>query len=202
VIFNARNPELFRSEAKENFVFTAGRIWDEAKNVGALAEIAPDVPWPIYVAGENKEKISSHNIRLLGRLAEDDVAQWLGRAAIYAAPALYEPFGLSILEAALSGCALVLSDIPSLREVWNGAAEFVPAKDTQALKSVLLQLISNPKKRDDVAARAQCRAIQFNPEQMAAEYISAYGEIMRSDASETSPRKIYADTDVLSHAAV
>ncbi len=31
-------------------------------------------------------------------------------------PARYEPFGLSVLEAALSGCALVLGDIPSLRE--------------------------------------------------------------------------------------
>ena len=44
----------------------------------------------------------------------------MARASIYALPARYEPFGLSILEAALSGAALVLGDIPSLREVWGG----------------------------------------------------------------------------------
>ena len=51
----------------------------------------------------------------------------MGRAAIYALPARYEPFGLSILEAALSGCALVIGDIPSLREIWADAALFVPS---------------------------------------------------------------------------
>ena len=43
-------------------------------------------------------------------------------AAIFARPARYEPFGLAILEAAQAGCALVLGDIPSLRELWADAA--------------------------------------------------------------------------------
>ena len=38
----------------------------------------------------------------------------------------YEPFGLAVLEAAQAGCALVLSDIPTFRELWDGAAMFVP----------------------------------------------------------------------------
>ena len=67
--------------------------------------------------------------RMLGPLAADELADWYGRAAIYALPARYEPFGLSALEAALSGCALVLSDIPSLREIWEDAAFFVSPND-------------------------------------------------------------------------
>jgi glycogen(starch) synthase len=47
-------------------------------------------------------------------------------------PARYEPFGLSVLEAALSGCALVLGDIASLREVWGGAACYVRPGDSRA----------------------------------------------------------------------
>ena len=43
------------------------------------------------------------------------------------APARYEPFGLGILEAATQGCALVLGDLPSLVELWKGAARFVAA---------------------------------------------------------------------------
>ena len=77
------------------------------------------------------------NLRHLGRLAPADLASWLGRAAIYALPARYEPFGLSILEAALAGCALVLGDIDSLRELWDGCALFVPPEDDDALAEAL-----------------------------------------------------------------
>ena len=47
--------------------------------------------------------------------------------------ALYEPFGLAVLEAAQAGCALVLSDIPTFRELWDGAALFVAAATTPRL---------------------------------------------------------------------
>ena len=43
-------------------------------------------------------------------------------APIFVSVARYEPFGLSVLEAAQAGCALVLSDIPTFRELWDGAA--------------------------------------------------------------------------------
>ena len=74
---------------------------------------------------------------LLGRLDERRWPSGWPRAAIYALPARYEPFGLSALEAALSGCALVLGDIPSLREVWGDAAVFVPPDDAGGLRDAL-----------------------------------------------------------------
>jgi glycosyltransferase involved in cell wall biosynthesis len=36
---------------KEPFILAAGRLWDEAKNLPALADIAPDLDWPLRVAG-------------------------------------------------------------------------------------------------------------------------------------------------------
>ena len=67
-----------------------------------------------------------------GRLTPPQMARVVSRApSIYALPARYEPFGLSVLEAALSGCALVLGDIPSLREIWDGAALFVDPDDAR-----------------------------------------------------------------------
>ena len=58
------------------------------------------------------------------QLSEEQMRELLGRAAIYIATSRYEPFGLAPLEAALSRCALVANDIPSLRELWGrrGAA--------------------------------------------------------------------------------
>jgi glycosyltransferase involved in cell wall biosynthesis len=81
------------------------------------------------------------NYRALGFLSREEIAHWLSVASIYCAPARYEPFGLSILEAALSGCALVLGDIPSLREIWEGAAVFVDPTDAHAITGAIQQLI-------------------------------------------------------------
>src|SRR5690606_27826406 len=114
------------------------RFWDDAKNLASLERASADVPWPILAAGESVrppgvehvEPLRADGLRMLGRMSRAELAMWLGRAAIYALPARYEPFGLSVLEAGLSGCALVLGDIPSLREIWEGAAVFVPAEDS------------------------------------------------------------------------
>jgi glycosyltransferase involved in cell wall biosynthesis len=105
------------------------------------------------------------------------MAAWFSRAPIYALPARYEPFGLSALEAGLAACALVLGDIPSLREVWDDAALFVPPGDAEALAAALNGLISDTPRRRALASRARLRALQFTPRRMATAYLQAYREV-------------------------
>ena len=62
------------------------------------------------------------------------------RAAIYIATSKYEPFGLAPLEAALSRCAIVANDIPSLREVWEDAALYFRKDDARSLREALVRL--------------------------------------------------------------
>jgi glycogen(starch) synthase len=187
VIPNGRHADFFRPGHKEPLVLTAGRLWDEAKNISALARVAPDLPWPIYIAGEETHPggcvAEFDNLRRLGRLSPPALARWMSKASIYALPARYEPFGLSVLEAALSGCALVLGDIPSLRENWRGAALFVQPDDTEHLRRTLLQLVQSPALVKERASHAQCRAIQFTPQQMAARYLAAYAQAARQPAT-------------------
>ena len=73
----------------------------------------------------------------LAYFARRKCAGILLRLRIFAAPALYEPFGLTVLEAAAAGCALVLGDIASLRENWEGAAIFLPPADASAWQAAL-----------------------------------------------------------------
>ncbi len=133
VIPNACDPRAFVPGPKQPIVFSAGRLWDEAKNISALDRIAAGLDWPVFVAGDathpNGADFAAGGARTIGKLSCASAREWYAKAAIYALPAKYEPFGLSILEAALSGCALVLGDIPSLRENWDGAAVFVPPND-------------------------------------------------------------------------
>lgn len=181
VIPNARITEKFNTVEKKPFIFSIGRIWDEAKNIKLLEEVADKCKWPIFIAGENQhpEHMQSNrerfeNLHFLGRLSEKETANWLSQAAIYVMPAKYEPFGLSVLEAALSSCALVLGDIPSLRENWDGAAFFIDPDNPDSLENKFHMLQQDASLRTAVADAACHRAKNFTPERMASEYMAVY----------------------------
>jgi glycosyltransferase involved in cell wall biosynthesis len=182
VVPNAREAARFRALRKESYILGAGRIWDEAKNLALLAEVAPSLSWPVYLAGAVEHPGGSAGggtrggeVHYLGRLAGAELARWFGRAALFALPARYEPFGLSALEAGLAGCALVLGDIPSLREVWGDAAYFVAPGDAQGLRRALEGLSQDLAARSELAVRARRRALEYVPARQAAEYLVVYG---------------------------
>jgi glycogen synthase len=184
VIHNGRDPRRFYARDKEEFILAAGRLWDEAKNVAALDAVAGALPWPVCVAGADGvtgENGNGHrrHVLPLGRLESRALADWFSRAAIYALPARYEPFGLSALEAAMSGCALVLGDIPSLREVWDDAAVYVSPADHDALRKALCELVEDEALRRRKAAAAQARAGRFSARQMGDAYFMAYSQLVR-----------------------
>jgi glycogen(starch) synthase len=165
--------------AKRDIVLSAGRVWDEAKNIEALHAAAPALPWPVYVAGDASGPGGggaplSNAVHHLGALAPEVLRDWYDKAAIYALPARYEPFGLSVLEAAAAGCALVLGDIASLRENWSDAAVFVHPDDHAGLARAIRALIDAPQRRRRLAEAARARARQFSVERMVDGYLRAY----------------------------
>jgi glycosyltransferase involved in cell wall biosynthesis len=182
VVANGRDDRRFRAGPKQPLVFTAGRIWDRAKNIETMGLIAPDLSWPVVVAGDGD---AGPGMTHLGRVSEPALASWLGRASIFALPARYEPFGLLPLEAALAGCALVLGDTPSLRQVWGAAADFVPPDDPESVRTAIERLIQSPETLAARARAARRRALAFHPARMANEYMAVYG----SAAARTDIRR-------------
>ena len=182
VIANGRQQARYTPGVKEPFILSAGRVWDEAKNIAILSEVRSAIDWPICVAGDarhpNGDAAELKCIRLLGVLGQEELASMYARAAIYCCPAKYEPFGLSVVEAALSGCALVLGDIPSLRENWEGAAVFVDPHDPGSVQRALDGLIGNSQRRRTLASRAMKRASRFTIERMTNSYISVYSRLV------------------------
>ncbi len=112
--------------------------------------------------------------RPLGHLGEEALAGWFTRASIYALPARYEPFGLSVVEAAKSGCALVLGDIETLRELWGEAALFADPSEEDALFDATMRLIRDGAFRRRMGARALRHAGRYRTDVMVASYVSAY----------------------------
>jgi len=183
VIWNGRAPAKIEAIDKQLMILAAGRVWDEAKNIRILASVAKDLSWPVCVAGPGVPDLGdcaalARDVRWLGPLAPAALDVWLAQAAIFAAPSRYEPFGLAALEAALAGCALVLGDVPTLRELWTGAAIFVPPDDREQLVYALGSLIEDAEVRATLGRRAKERATTFSAARMTAAYRNAYAEVI------------------------
>jgi glycogen synthase len=188
LIHNGRSPITSAPQRHERrSIFAADRLWDEAKNLTAVVEAAPQLDWPVRIAGDGGA--SAENVAHLGILDEDAMADAYADAGIYLFPALYEPFGLSVLEAALSGCALVLGDIPSLREIWGDAATYVPPRDVAAIVNTVNTLIADEHRRRSLSAASIGRARQFTAGRMAAQYRQVYETLLsrRTFATPTAP---------------
>jgi glycogen synthase len=168
VIHHGLSSGRYQPAVKQNLILSVGQINDEAKNIAALEHIADKLPWQLWVLGEDRQ------------IDEQAMAQRLSQAAIFTLPALYEPFGLTILEAAMSGCALVIGDTPSLRELWADAAVFVPGEDLSAIRDALEWLINAPEQRQRLSDAARERSARYNASAMAKAYLAAYRQLSES----------------------
>lgn len=181
VIYNGRNPPQPGAEMREPMVFTCGRLWDEGKNAAVLDAAAALTRAPIYAAGPlsgpGGASFDPRFLRSLGGLSSAQVAQWLPRAAIFASSARYEPFGLGVLEAAQAGCALVLADIPTFRELWEDAALFVAPDSPQGFAAAFDALLADTPRAGRLAKRAKARARRFTVEAMSAGVLALYRDL-------------------------
>ena len=179
----AESPEGAYDDPRFRFIFAAGRFDDESKNLALLEKVARRVPWPVFVAGDGPE---CGGVHMTGRLSHQAVLERMARAEIFCHPALYEPFGLAPLEAALSGCALALSDIPSLRELWGDAALFFDPRDPAGAAEVLNRLINDEEFRRRTAQAGRQRAGFFTTELQSESYLGAYSSVRTFSGRETA----------------
>jgi glycosyltransferase involved in cell wall biosynthesis len=182
-VHNGRTAQKLRELPQGDFVFTAGRLWDEGKNVATLDRAAARIRAPFQAAGSTKgpngASIALEHLIALGSLSEARVAGVMAARPVFASAALYEPFGLSVLEAAQAGCALVLSDIATHRELWDGAALFVEPLDDAAFASAINDLLDRHEERERLGQIARERARQYSPQRMARSMADIYARVLQ-----------------------
>lgn len=199
VIANGIPPAADRGDARPASrragVATVGRAWDPAKGVGTLDRAAGTLggaAGPVRLAGPLEGPDGAgfrprhlEPLGFIGRAAMDGL---LAETAIYVGTSLYEPFGLAPLEAAHHGCALVLSDIGSFRDLWGDAAAFFPPGDAARLAELLGSLRADPERLDALAAAAQARARErYTADAMTQAYRALYADMLsRAPAMEAS----------------
>ena len=183
IVHNGRSPLALGDPVEERFAFTAGRLWDKGKNLAVLDQAAAALPLPLYAAGPttgpNGDAIGFHHLRPLGNLSELEIAGRLAARPVFVSAALYEPFGLAVLEAAMAGCPLVLSDIPTFRELWDGAALFVDPRDHQGFAAA----ITSAEGDERAGAAARERAARFTPDATARSMLDIYRSLAAAPAA-------------------
>lgn len=182
VIPHGRSHHLYSPRTKQPVVLSAGSLADEAKNLATLQRAAGRIRGEVRVVDDqpaDSAVADAADVTLLEQLTAAELATEMARAAVYALPARYEPFGLSVVEAAMSGCALVLGDIPSQREIWRDAATYVDPDDAGALAEAVNELLDNPSLCAARGEAAALHAIQYSPQRMARQYYELYDHLHR-----------------------
>ncbi len=192
VIHNGRTAALFNPHvSKEESIVTIGRLWDSGKNVAL--HLREEMPVPVHIIGSDRHpELQSNafaaedikpNVHLDPEQDDLQIVQTLARAGIYTATSQYEPFGLAPVEAALSRCAIVASDIPPFRELWDGAAVFFRSNHGQSLRDAVESLLRDPGRRlrqGNLAYRHARR--HFTADRMVAGYMELYQSLVPARA--------------------
>src|SRR5207302_10440387 len=184
VIHNGRSPSLFNPYiSKQETTVTLGRLWDSGKNVALL--LKREMPGSVRIVGcDRHPDLQNHsfaaetirsNISLDPQQDERQITETLARAGTYAATSQYEPFGLAPVQAALSRCAIVESDIPTFRELWDGAAVFFRNNDAESLQGTIERLLCDGGLRREKANLAYHHARRhFTADRMVSDYMNLY----------------------------
>jgi len=190
VIHYGRNPVLFNPYVKkEDSVLSVGRLVDPAKQVNLLTLQKQTVPVCIVGTETLEQKPATFRadvkftdgctgVAVRGAQTETQLRLLYSKAAMYAGTARYEPAGMNLIEAALSRCALILNDIPSLREIWGQAAVYFRTNDAESLAEAVRILGADPQMLRSFANRAFQRAREcFNAYRMTDNYVQLYRRI-------------------------
>lgn len=189
VVHNGRAPlARIGSVPPANRVLTVGRLWDQVKRAALLDRVAAWIDAPFdaagTVTGPHGERAALSHLNLLGQLDAAALGERLADRPIFVSAASFEPFGLAVLEAAGAGCALILSDIATFRELWDGAALFVPGEDEAGYAHAIERLRADPGERARLGEAARLRAQRYAPQAMADAMLDHYAALL----GETAPR--------------
>ena len=157
-----------RLRLPEHFILFAGTL-EPRKNLPRLLRAFSSLPadiqreYPLLIAGSQGwhydglqsviGELDNANIRCLGYVDNADMPGLFAAATVFAYPSLYEGFGMPVLEAMASGCAVLTSDCASLPEVAEDGALLVDPHSQASIQEGLLALLENAALRRDFIAR-------------------------------------------------
>lgn len=159
-------PEI-RPRERKPFILTVGKL-EPRKNLEKLVEAFNSLDQKkvdLYIVGMDGwgdvtiEK--SPQIKLLGFVSEDKLAELYQTCLFSVTPSIYEGFGYPVAEAMSYGAPVATSSSSSLREIAGNAAALFDPHDEDSIAKVLKELISKPNLRSSLSKKGKIRAKDF-----------------------------------------
>jgi len=123
----------------------------------------------------------SENIIYKGFVEDQELLSLYENCFLFVYPSLYEGFGIPPLEAMKNNCAVVASDIPSLREVCGDAAIYIDPYSEQSIKEGIFRIIKDSSMKIELQEKGKIRSTLFNWEKSGKELYSVINTLLRID---------------------
>jgi glycosyltransferase involved in cell wall biosynthesis len=158
--FTHASPALFRSEyGMGDFVLYVGRI-EPRKNVLGLVRAVSAASLPLVAIGDAPPSHEAYAeacyregeglVRWIDAVEHDDplLASAYAAARVFALPSWFETPGLAALEAALAGCAVVVTPFGCTREYFGERVEYArPDRPSRIIRAIVRAWESGPDPR-------------------------------------------------------
>jgi phosphatidylinositol alpha-mannosyltransferase len=152
----------------------------------AMAELPDDLR--LWVGGDGPQhdelrERHGHDGRIewLGRITDAERAARMRGCTVYCSPSVRgESFGMVLLEAMASGCALVASDLPGHRNVATDDVDalLTPVGDPAALAKAIRRVIDDDELRRSLVTGGRLRAEELSMARLADRYSEIYESVM------------------------
>lgn len=156
---------------REPLVLYVGSLFNRRRLpdlIGAFAAVSRRVPGSrLVIVGDDRTwprqdlnavarslGVADH-VELRRYVSDDELSGLYARASVFAFLSEYEGFGLTPLEALAAGVPPVVLDTPVAREVYRGAAVYVPRADVDAAAHALHGLLTDRSRAAALVARGQ-----------------------------------------------
>ena len=179
-----------RPQWQGNTIGFLGRFEEDRKGLPVLLDalpiisrFIPDIRVLIAGPGDSEEVLAKvdpqlrHRVEFLGKISEEDKADFLASVSLYIAPNTGgESFGIILAEAMAGGAAVVASDIPAFADVLgNGQyGALFESENSENLAKVIIDLLRDETKRKELAAAGAVHAQRFDWGQVGEEIFEVY----------------------------
>ena len=179
-----------RPEWQGNTIGFLGRFEEDRKGLPVLLDalpiisrFIPDIRVLIAGPGDSEEVLENvdpqlrDRVEFLGKISEEDKADFLASISLYIAPNTGgESFGIILAEAMAGGAAVIASDIPAFADVLgNGQyGTLFESENSEHLAKVVIDLLRDDSKRMDIATAGAKHAQRFDWSQVGEEIFEVY----------------------------
>jgi len=124
------------------------------------------------------EKLGLNNrVKVIGAIKHEELPIYYSNAEMMVLPTLNDSFALPVLEAMACQCPVILSDIPSLKEIYEGKTLMVDPSDVSSLEDAMLKVLSDESFRSELVKRGLAFAETMNWDRVVEQTLVVYKSV-------------------------